>query len=1421
MLRARRRGRHSETSFLLSPKSPKLAFRDVIVAAWATAMTLSFVHASSVPPSTINALAFTGPVNILTRIGDPNFDILEAVHDAGDDLIRLLIDPMTGTLPNVILFPDQIHQLSSFILSSQKGYFPTIQATQLPPNLSEEQYCQESKMALASVLLCLARRFQTSHTTKLFSISDKPFCTVEALALVMHYLAASLCPNASMLNDIGVMLCGLVARLYYEQGLQLDPSHPHLLSNLGSLLKDSGHISRAIAVFNHALTCHPELDIALVNMANTLRDAGQYTEAIPYYQRAISVNPDFADAYCGMCQAMNAICYWNGRSGWTQKAIEFCEKQLLDTHNQTTSLLCAHSLDHWMALIRNAYSGRLPPFEENIWKARLGYFFQDDSARSSWTREEADFLLRLLEWYQTRVQRSLYVEAHGQVYRTGHASMTPIYENMTIPNSGLISTIKGSSYHSSFRSTQNALHTSFTAFTHLGRNLSVHPAPPPPLHGRINVGYVSSDFTDHPLTHLMKSVFGMHDTKRFSIFLYATSPSDKSSYREYYECQSNFHFHDVSSWSVSNIVERIVQDQIHILVNLGGYTKGSRNEVFAARPSPVQISLMGFAGTLGAGWCDYLVCDPIVCPPDLFVQVRAARPTSVRSSGDKSPDIGVPVKEGSDPMSPGDDWIYTECPIYMPHTYFATDHKQSYGAGSKTGTATRWLDELRRRDQLRESIFPDLPKDVIIFANFNQLYKIDPLIFWTWLRILSRVRRSILWLLRFPASGEANLLQTAAAWAGSEVASRIRFTDVAPKETHIARCCVADLMLDTAECSAHTIAADVLWSGTPIIACLWPSHRHKMASRVSASLAYATGLGKQMMVHSREEYEERAVALASACWDANVKRLSMGQEGKAGFEAGSESSELMHLRWGLFLSRETMPLFDTQRWVKNLEKGFVAAWRRWVDGSHFRVGVSPTTSFCRHLDIFLTIMSQAEPPLGAFFVDIVAPARTESTFRCLAELADRAFTLADQQAGLDTSDTPLTLKNRYASILYPVGNTDVEPFPIKAVLHQNVPPMQVQQVVIDFQTKTAECEGQPNLAIEPEQIEYVQEEIKPYLQDVWKRKRARERARQLQENRAWKDFYERLEANGVFSAASSSSSDSEFSSIHRRCPVCDTQTSSCTTCHAIICLNRQCAASQLMPFRSCSHHVSTVACLPCLENVQGVPSLGQCPECHLWFCQFELTWCLGRPKNGFVRPARRSFRQMANTAREHPTKPIGCSSCTAGSYRPHCSNGRCWSRVGGYTSVCASCSPGGGLWCTCEQCWICDDCKATDNCFKACPQCKRVYCVYECEYIQFCAECGRTTLCDDCIEEDWSEIMTEGTVEEGVALEGECQAGHCSGRICGACLEAARCAGCRKTYCSSCVQLQRCEACDGRYCFACYRTRKRQCGGCDIVGAKS
>lgn len=162
---------------------------------------------------------------------------------------------------------------------------------------------------------------------------------------------------------------------------------------------------------------------------------------------------------------------------------------------------------------------------------------------------------------------------------------------------------------------------------------------------------------------------------------------------------------------------------------------------------------------------------------------------------------------------------------------------------------------------------------------------------------------------------------------GSEVASRIIFTDVAPKQQHISRARVCDLFLDTPECNAHTTAADVLWSGTPLLTL--PRYEYKMCSRIAASILRGalpkTAEGDQAMqdlvVRSEEEYEEQAVRLG-------LDLFYPAQNGSQGRGKG----RLMELRKLLYESRWESALFDTRRWVKDLETAYGKAWRRWVTG---------------------------------------------------------------------------------------------------------------------------------------------------------------------------------------------------------------------------------------------------------------------------------------------------------------------------------------------------------------------------------------------------------------------------------------------------------------------------------------------------------
>ncbi|PWW77099.1 Glycosyltransferase Family 41 protein [Tuber magnatum] len=428
------------------------------------------------------------------------------------------------------------------------------------------------------------------------------------------------------------------------------------------------------------------------------------------------------------------------------------------------------------------------------------------------------------------------------------------------------------------------------------------PAPPAPY---LRIGYVSSDFNNHPLAHLMQSVFGLHDPARAKAYCYATTASDNSEHRKQIERESPV-FHDAHSWGPDRLVRQIVNDGIHILINLNGFTRGARNEIFAARPAPIQMSFMGFAGTLGAEWCDYLYADSTAIPVETLRPWR--RNVDLEDEGHE------------DITNDNGEWVYSENIIFAKYSFFCCDHRQS-APDSKSRQLT-WAEEQTRRWAKRKEIFPQLKPDNVILGNFNQLYKIEPTTFRTWLRILSRVPKAILWLLRFPDLGESNLKALAVAWAGEEVSSRIIFTDVAPKLQHISRAQVCDIFLDTPECNAHTTAADVLWSGTPLLT--FPRHQHKMCSRIAASILRAAvpqtpegkAIANSLIVGSEEEYEDRAVTLVSNLVYDNDEGRGIG--------------ELGAMRQVLFEHRWKSVLFDTKRWVRDLEDAYHEAWRRWV-----------------------------------------------------------------------------------------------------------------------------------------------------------------------------------------------------------------------------------------------------------------------------------------------------------------------------------------------------------------------------------------------------------------------------------------------------------------------------------------------------------
>jgi Glycosyl transferase family 41 len=206
----------------------------------------------------------------------------------------------------------------------------------------------------------------------------------------------------------------------------------------------------------------------------------------------------------------------------------------------------------------------------------------------------------------------------------------------------------------------------------------------------------------------MQSVFGFHKPSRVKAFCYATTASDNSVHRKQIEEEAPV-FRDASSWSVDRLVEQIVTDGIHILINLNGYTRGARNEVFAARPAPIHMSFMGFAGTLGAEWCDYLLADKITIPAQTLSPWR------------RNVDIEDRLVDESN-AEDQEDWVYAENIIFSRDTFFCCDHRQS--APDSQDPRISWDQEQEKRWQMRKELFPTLADDAIILGNFNQLYKV-------------------------------------------------------------------------------------------------------------------------------------------------------------------------------------------------------------------------------------------------------------------------------------------------------------------------------------------------------------------------------------------------------------------------------------------------------------------------------------------------------------------------------------------------------------------------------------------------------------------------------------------------------------------------------------------------------------------------
>jgi predicted O-linked N-acetylglucosamine transferase (SPINDLY family) len=315
---------------------------------------------------------------------------------------------------------------------------------------------------------------------------------------------------------------------------------------------------------------------------------------------------------------------------------------------------------------------------------------------------------------------------------------------------------------------------------------------------RLRIGYLSSDLHEHATAYLIAEVLEHHDRERFEVFAYSYGPEDGSAMRQRLRTACE-HFIDIAREPDDLAARRIASDEIDILLDLKGYTMGDRLTIMAHRPCDIQVTWLGYPGTTGASFIDYLIADPFVIPSDA-------------------------------------ESFYSERIVRMPHCYQPNDRKRAQA------------EPLHRADY-------GLPEHAFVFCCFNQTYKITPEVFTVWMELLRAVPNSILWIFANNDLAKRNLLECAQAHGMG--AQRIVFAPRLPNAQHLARYRVADLALDTFPYTSHTTLSDALWCGCPAVALCGKT----FAARVSGSLLRVAGL-PELVTHTLFDYEQLAVKLA-------------------------------------------------------------------------------------------------------------------------------------------------------------------------------------------------------------------------------------------------------------------------------------------------------------------------------------------------------------------------------------------------------------------------------------------------------------------------------------------------------------------------------------------------------------------------------
>ena len=578
-----------------------------------------------------------------------------------------------------------------------------------------------------------------------------------------------------------------------DQATQLNPKSADAFFTRGCALQHLNRGDEALASFDKAISLKPGFAEALINRGGLLLAARRQVDALRSFDAALAANPAIAEAWNNRGNALSEL-------GRHEEAILSYDRVLLlkpgileTMINRGTALI---ALGRFAEAISNYDEAlQIAPGNPDALCGRANALFEAKNYRAaaddyaavlgldpnySYARGNRAFCqMHCCDWLSLDEDRA----AIGVGLRDGGRIVNP-FQSLSLS-----------------RSCEDQLQCARIYVA------DKYPAQPRPLwkgepyaHDRIRVAYLSADFNEHAVSTLMAEVFERHDKSRFETVAVSFAPGETSAMRSRL-ARAFDRFIDVGNKNDVDVASLLHEMEIDIAVDLMGFTGECRPGIFAHRPAPVQVNYLGFPGTMGAGYMDYIIADKIVIPDE-----------SRR--------------------------CFSESIAYLPDTYLPTD-------------ASRRVAELTpTRSEA------GLPDRGFIFCSFNNSYKFSPEIFGIWMQLLRGMDKSVLWLPQANEDATRNLRREAASRGIDE--RRLVFAPFLPwAEAHLARLRLADLFLDTLPYNAHTTAADALWAGLPVLTASGTS----FAGRVAASLLRAVGL-PEMIARSLEEYESTALNLA-------------------------------------------------------------------------------------------------------------------------------------------------------------------------------------------------------------------------------------------------------------------------------------------------------------------------------------------------------------------------------------------------------------------------------------------------------------------------------------------------------------------------------------------------------------------------------